>query len=147
MSDAETSVSIVTQPCVRPETADAFARWQGETSTMISSFPGFIEQRLMPPNPPLQVDWVILQRFASLEDAKRWLGSSERQSRIEGAAPMLVGRDDVHIVHDDSSAARTAPVSVAMSTRVKPGMKAESLNGSRRSPRRSRRQRGCRAIP
>src|SRR3984893_16217580 len=127
MSDAATSVSIVTQTCVRPESADAFARWQGETSTVISSFPGFIEQRLMPPNPPLQVDWVILQRFASLEDAKRWLGSSERQSRIEGATPMLVGRDDVHIVRDDASAARTAPVSAVMSTRVKPGMEAEYL--------------------
>src|SRR5580693_2323795 len=102
MSDAATSVSIVTQTCVRPESADAFARWQGETSTVISSFPGFIEQRLMPPHPPLQVDWVILQRFVSLEDAKRWLGSSERQSRIEGATPMLVGRDDVHIVRDDA---------------------------------------------
>ena len=125
MSDAAASVSIVTQTCVRPECADAFARWQGETSAVISSFPGFIEQRLMPPNPPLQVDWVILQRFLCLGDAKRWLGSSERQSRIEGATPMLVGRDDVHIVHDDSSAGRTAPVSVVMSTRVKPGMEAE----------------------
>ena len=41
---------------------------------------------------------MILQRFGSLEDAKRWLGSPERQTRIEGVAPMLVGRDDVHIV-------------------------------------------------
>jgi antibiotic biosynthesis monooxygenase (ABM) superfamily enzyme len=81
----------------------------------------------MPPHPPLQVDWVILQRFVSLEDAKRWLGSAERQSRIEGATPMLVGRDDVHIVHDDAGAARMAPVSAVISTRVKPGMEAEYL--------------------
>jgi antibiotic biosynthesis monooxygenase (ABM) superfamily enzyme len=127
MSDVVTSVSIVTQTCVRPESAEAFARWQGETSMVISGFPGFIDQRLMPPNPPLQVDWVILQRFLSLEHAKRWLGSSERQSRIEGATPMLVGRDDVHIVRDDASAARTAPVSAVISTRVKPGMEAEYL--------------------
>ena len=38
---------------------------------------------------------------------------------------MLVGRDDVHIVRDDASAARTAPVSAVISTRVKPGMEAE----------------------
>ena len=125
MSDSDTSVSIVTQTCVRPDWAEAFATWQGETSRVISGFPGFIEQQLMPPHPPLQVDWVILQRFASLEDAKRWLGSSERQSRIEGAAQMLVGRDDVHIVRDDASAARTPPVSAVISTRVKPGMEAE----------------------
>lgn len=132
MSGAATSVSIVTQTCVRPESADAFARWQGETSSVISGFPGFIEQRLLPPHPPLQADWVILQRFVSLEDAQRWLGSSERQIRIEGAAPMLVGRDDVHIVRDDASAARTAPVSAVISTRVKPGMEAEYLKWEQR---------------
>jgi antibiotic biosynthesis monooxygenase (ABM) superfamily enzyme len=118
------SVSIVTQTCVRPECDDDFARWQGETSNLIQRFPGFIEQRLLPPNPPLQVDWVILQRFASLADAQRWLGSPERQKRIAGAAPMLVGRDDVHIVQDESSGIKPAPVSAIISTRVKPGQEA-----------------------
>ncbi len=127
MNKAATSVSIVTQTCVRPDDADSFARWQGGTSAVISGFPGFIEQRLMPPNPPLQVDWVILQRFGSLEDAQRWLSSPERQARIEGATPMLVGRDDVHLVRDDASAARTAPVSAVISTRVKPGREADYL--------------------
>ena len=120
-TDAPHSVSIVTQTCVRPERADDFARWQGETSSLIQHFPGFIEQRLLPPAPPLQVDWVILQRFASLADAQRWLGSPERQSRIAGAAPMLVGRDDVHIVQDEASGIKPAPVSAIISTRVKPG--------------------------
>jgi len=102
------SVSIVTQTCVRPDCNEEFARWQGETSSFIQHFPGFIEQRLLPPNPPLQVDWVIPQRFASLADAQRWLGSPERQKRIEGAAPMLVGRDDVHIVQDETGGIKPA---------------------------------------
>jgi antibiotic biosynthesis monooxygenase (ABM) superfamily enzyme len=122
---ASRSVSIVTQTCVRPERADDFARWQGETSSVIQGFPGFIEQRLLPPAPPLQVDWVILQRFASLTDAQRWLGSVERQKRIEGAAPMLVGRDDVHIVQDEAGGIKPAPVSAVISTRVLPGKEAE----------------------
>ena len=124
MNDA-LSVSIVTQTCVRPESAEAFSRWQGETSTLIARFPGFIEQRLMPPNPPLQVDWVILQRFATLGDAQRWLASPERHDRIEGLSPMLVGRDDVHIVQDGSAAASSAPVAAMISTRVRPGKEAE----------------------
>ena len=45
------SVSIVTQTGVRTDSAEAFARWQGETSTVIAGFPGFIEQRLIPPKP------------------------------------------------------------------------------------------------
>lgn len=126
------SVSIVTQTCVRPERAEDFARWQGETSSFIANFPGFIEQRLMPPKPPLQVDWVILQRFTSLEAARTWLASSERQTRIEGAAPMLVGRDDVHIVQDEADGIKPAPASVVISTRVRPGKEVEYRAWERR---------------
>ncbi len=130
MSDAG-GVTIVTQTCVREGSGEAFARWQGETSRVIAGFPGFIEQRLLPPNPPLQVDWVILQSFTSLEDAKSWLGSSERQKRLEGVASMLVGRDDVHIVRD-GEAVRPSPVSAVISTRVKPGKEAEYRAWERR---------------
>jgi len=119
------SVSIVTQTCVRPERAEDFARWQGETSSFIANFPGFIEQRLMPPKPPLQVDWVILQRFTSLDAARAWLVSHERQVRIEGAAPMLVGRDDVHIVQDEAEGIKPAPASAVISTRIRPGKEVE----------------------
>jgi antibiotic biosynthesis monooxygenase (ABM) superfamily enzyme len=119
------TVSIVTQTSVRPERSEDFARWQGETSNLVSSFPGFVEQRLMPPNPPLQVDWVILQRFHAMEDAQRWLASPERQTRIEGAAPFLIGRDDVHIVRDDEGGRKPAPVSAVISTRIKPGKEIE----------------------
>ena len=126
------TVSIVTQTTVRPERAEDFARWQGETSTVIATFPGFVEQRLMPPNPPLQVDWVILQRFDALADAQRWLASTERQTRIEGAAPMLIGRDDVHIVRDDQGGIKPAPVSAVISTRVLPGKALEYRAWERR---------------
>ena len=118
------TVSIVTQTTVRPERAEDFARWQGETSTVIARLPGFIEQRLMPPKPPVQVDWVILQRFRTLADARRWLVSPERHARLEAAAPLLIGRDDVHIVHDDEGI-KPAPISAVMSTRVLPGKEAE----------------------
>ena len=60
-----------------------------------------------------------------MEDAQRWLGSTERQTRIEGAAPFLIGRDDVHIVRDDEGGRKPAPISVVISTRVKPGKEVE----------------------
>jgi antibiotic biosynthesis monooxygenase (ABM) superfamily enzyme len=122
MSPASRSVSLVTQTGVRPESAEAFARWQGETSVLISRFPGFLEQRLLPPRPPQQVDWVILQRFASADDARRWLVSPERQARLDGVAHMLMGQDDVHIVQDDArEARRAAAAAIMISTRVLPG--------------------------
>src|SRR4029077_21234510 len=66
-------VSIVTQTRVKVEFTDAFARWQADTSKVIQSFPGFIEQTVIPPSPPQQVDWVIVQRFASEANAVAWL--------------------------------------------------------------------------
>jgi antibiotic biosynthesis monooxygenase (ABM) superfamily enzyme len=68
---------------------------------------------------------VILQRFRTLEDARRWLASPDRQARLEGAAPMLIGRDDVHIVSDAEGGMKPAPVSAVISTRVRPGKELE----------------------
>jgi antibiotic biosynthesis monooxygenase (ABM) superfamily enzyme len=115
------TVTIVTQTRVRPESADAFARWQDDTSGIVAAAPGFIEQTVMPPSPPAQVDWVILQRFASTEAAVGWLNSEQRLKRIEGAAPMVLGRDDINIVQDGGSGVMPSPVSAVISTRVKQG--------------------------
>src|SRR5262249_37367031 len=121
-----------TQTGVRTDSAEAFARWQGETSTVIAGFPGFIEQRLMPPKPPIQLDWVILQRFDTLEQAQRWLGSSERARRLEGIADLVIGRDDVHIVRDEAEGKKPSPVSAVISQRVKRGKEAEFLAWERK---------------
>jgi antibiotic biosynthesis monooxygenase (ABM) superfamily enzyme len=117
-------VTIVTQTQVRPDADVAFARWQDETSKVIAAFEGFIEQTVMPPSPPQQVDWVILQRFANTEAAASWLQSAERRKRLEGAMLMLVGRDDIHLVRDDGAGVLPAPVSAVISTSVKPGEEA-----------------------
>jgi antibiotic biosynthesis monooxygenase (ABM) superfamily enzyme len=121
MSAASGTVTIVTQTRVRPESADAFARWQDDTSRAVAAFPGFIKQTVMPPSPPAQVDWVILQRFASSEAAVAWLHSEQRLKRIEGASPMLLGRDDIHLVNDGETGVLPSPVSAVISTRIKPG--------------------------
>ena len=118
---AKGAVTIVTQTRVRPESMDAFARWQDETSSTVAQFPGFIKQTVMPPSPPAQADWVILQRFASTETAVAWLNSEQRLKRIQDAAAMLVGRDDVHIVNDGDAGVLPSPASVVISTRIKPG--------------------------
>jgi uncharacterized protein len=117
-------VSVVTQTRVRAEANDAFARWQTDTSKVIAGFPGFVEQTVIPPSPPQQVDWVILQRFASEAQAVAWLNSPERLRRVQGAQPMLVGSDDVHIVQDGATGALPSPVAAVISTRIKPGQEA-----------------------
>jgi uncharacterized protein len=117
-------VTVITQTRVRPDAAAPFAHWQQETGKIVAAFPGFIEQTVTPPSPPGQVDWVILQRFASAAEALAWLNSDDRQKRVETAQPMLVGHDDIHLVNDGGSGALPAPVSAVISTRIKPGQEA-----------------------
>lgn len=125
------TVTIVTQTGVRPESEDAFEAWQQETSARVSGVPGFLEQRVLKPNPPTQPEWVILQRFTDLEAAQTWLHSEERADRLETVAPMLVGVDDVNVVRDGEGAL-PAPASAVFSTRVRQGMEAQYQKWERR---------------
>jgi antibiotic biosynthesis monooxygenase (ABM) superfamily enzyme len=70
---------------------------------------------------PAQVDWVIVQKFASTEQAQAWLHSQERQRLIATAQPMLVGHDDIHVVVDDVASRPPEAVSAVISMRITPG--------------------------
>jgi uncharacterized protein len=118
---AKGGVTIVIQTRVRPESADVFAAWQEEISAIVAGFPGFIKQTVMPPSPPVQVDWVILRQFASTATAVAWLNSEQRLKRVEDAAAMLVGRDDINIIGDGATGVLPSAVSTVISTRIKPG--------------------------
>jgi uncharacterized protein len=115
------SVTIVTQTRVKAEKAEDFAAWQQEIGNAAAGFSGFIRQNVLPPSPPAQVDWVILQGFESTEAATNWLNSGRRFELLSRAQPMLVGQDDVHIVKDGASGVLPAPVSAVISTHIKPG--------------------------
>ena len=117
-------MTLVTQTRVREGMAEEFGRWQSAISTAAAEFPGFITQSVLPPNPPLQVDWVIQQRFANVEAASAWLRSERRTRLLDTGQPMLAGQDDVHLVRDSAAGVRPAPVSAVISSRVRPGQEA-----------------------
>jgi antibiotic biosynthesis monooxygenase (ABM) superfamily enzyme len=121
---ASEAVTIVTQTRVRPGDEATFSQWQKGTSEVIARFPGFIQQSVMPPSPPAQLDWVILQRFAHSDAATAWLNSKERLALVVNAQSILIGQDDVHLVQDGESGVLPSPVSVVISTRIKPGSEA-----------------------
>src|SRR4051794_27785800 len=108
-SAAPHAVAIVTQTRVRPECDRRFAQWQDEVSAVIRKFTGFIDQEVIPPKPPTQDDWVIVQRFSSTDAALAWLHSEERLHRVDEAGPMLAGNDDVHILDDSDRGVLPAP--------------------------------------
>ncbi len=114
-------VTIVTQTRVAQDMAEAFASWQRDVSAIVAAQPGFIEQTILPPNPPTQLDWVILQRFARSENAVAWLRSDERARLVAQAQPLLVGQDDVHLLNEKETGVLPAPASAVISTRIRPG--------------------------
>ena len=63
---------------------------------------------------------MILQRFASTAQAVAWMNSPQRLARVEEAASLLVGIDDVHLVHD-AQGGFSPPVSAVIATRIKAG--------------------------
>jgi uncharacterized protein len=124
IAGAQTEVTIVTQITVRPESTAAFETWRQETSKIVAAFPGFLQETLLPPSPPAQDGWVVLQRFVEWNAATHWLNSPERLQRLTIVQPLLTGRADVHVVRDAAGTADPAPVSAIISTRVKPGCEA-----------------------
>ncbi|HEV2098546.1 MAG TPA: antibiotic biosynthesis monooxygenase [Stellaceae bacterium] len=117
-------VTVVVQTRVRERQEAAFGRWQATISAAVAEQPGFIEQSVMPPNPPAQADWVILQRFTSSNAAEAWLRSDRRQQLLAEGQHLLIGAHDVHLLRDASQGVVPAPVSVVIATRVKPGQEA-----------------------
>ena len=114
-------VTIVTQTRVQAGKEQEFVRWQDEIATCVAGVPGFMKQTVIRPNPPGQVDWVVLQLFTSSETAVAWLHSEQRTGLLQRAQSLLAGPDDVHIVADRGPGALPAPVSAVISTRIKPG--------------------------
>lgn len=126
------TVTIVTQTRAAAGKDVAFAAWQESVGVAIASHAGFLDQKVIPPSPPAQVDWVILQRFASIEAAQQWMHSTTRARLLESAQALLAGHDDIHIIRDDKSGVLPAPVSAVISTRVKPGQEAAYQQWERR---------------
>jgi antibiotic biosynthesis monooxygenase (ABM) superfamily enzyme len=114
-------VTIVTQTRVLDEHAADFAQWQLHVNDAISTAPGYLDGELIPPSPPVQLDWVIVQRFATHDAARDWLNSETRAALVEQVQPWLVGSDDVHVFEEDVAARAPVPVSTVISTPVQPG--------------------------
>jgi antibiotic biosynthesis monooxygenase (ABM) superfamily enzyme len=117
---ATKTVTVVTQTRVIPEHDADFGRWQQKVNDAIATFPGFVDRQVMPPAPPVQPDWVIVQRFANIDAARAWLTSPQRQQLLDEAQPWLIGHDDVHVIEDDAPP-QSSSVSAVISMRIEPG--------------------------
>jgi uncharacterized protein len=126
------AVTLVTQTRVVAGGDPAFAAWQARMTAAVAAFAGFIEQKVIPPSPPAQVDWVILQRFDGMAAARNWMQSTHRAEMLKEAEALLVGNDDIHVLVDGEDGVLPSPASAVISTRVKPGQEAAYRTWERR---------------
>lgn len=114
--------TIVAQLRVRPGAEEAFTHWQADVSAALSAWPGFIQQTLMPPSPPVELRWTVFQWFDRDAAALGWLASPQRHELIKAAQAILLGPDDIHVARTREQSQASAPASTVIETRVKPGM-------------------------
>lgn len=93
-------VALVVQRHVADESFAAFTRWQAKVSEHLRTVPGFLRQELVPPAPPHQLDWLVIQRFETLAAARGWLESEARAQLLREIRRDTIGPEDVHLLPD-----------------------------------------------
>ena len=115
--------TAVTAVQVRQGEEGAFAGWLTDLNKTISTFPGYVSAVVIPPVPPLQSDWVIVQRFQTIEQLRAWLDSDERRSLLDKSASLLADEGTTNMIQGTNT--ELSPhdmVTEIITVSVKPGM-------------------------
>ena len=127
----KTPVALVVQRRVRDDAGDAFALWEARISARLKSWPGFVSHEAVPPSPPVNVDWTIVQHFSDADAARAWLQSPDRATLVEEIRDLLIGQEEVHLLPElGERPARVA--SVLITYQVPAGEESEFLKWQRR---------------
>lgn len=116
--------TVVTNTRVMPGHDDEFAAWQSQVSTLVAAFPGYVSSEVIPPYPPTQVDWVIVQSFETKEDLQRWLNSPQRAQFIARIKPVLIGADAINVFQTEDAPERDTATTAVIMTEVAAGSEA-----------------------
>jgi hypothetical protein len=115
--------TAVTAVQVRQGEEGAFTGWLTRLNKTIATFPGYISAVVIPPVPPLQSDWVMVQRFQTIEELRVWLDSDARPSLLDESASLLVDEGTTNVIQGTNT--ELSPhdmVTEIITVGVKPGM-------------------------
>jgi uncharacterized protein len=115
-------VTVVIQTRVKPGCDDKFAALQQRIRTSVRQAPGFVSHQILPPEPPGQQDWVIIERFESRDFARAWLVSTERAEALDGIGDLLLGDQAISVVDSPRPVSQTSTAVIL--TTVEPGHEA-----------------------
>src|SRR4028118_27434 len=89
----------------------------------VATFLGYISAVVIPPAPPAQQDWVMVQRFKTLKQLGAWLDSDERSSLLDKSASLLVDEGTTNVIEGASTELSPQDmVTEIITVSVKPGM-------------------------
>jgi len=115
--------TAVTAVEVRLGEEGAFTGWLTQLNKTISTFPGYISAVVIPPVPPLQSDWVMVQRFQTIDELRDWLDSDERRSLLDKSASLLVDEGTTNVIQGSNTELSPQDmVTEIITVSVKPGM-------------------------
>jgi len=122
-TDTPAVATAVTAVQVRRGEEGAFAGWLTQLNKAIANFPGYVSAVVVPPAPPAQQDWVMVQRFRTLQQLRAWLDSDARRSLLAESASLLVDEGTTNVI--EGASAELSPhemVTEIITVSVKPGM-------------------------
>lgn len=92
--------TIVIQTRVSLGSEEPFAAWQEHMARIVARAPGYISYELIRPDPPIQRDWVIVERFASRQAASGWLNSPERAEAMKRGEDLLADDQAISVIDE-----------------------------------------------
>ena len=122
-TDTPNVATAVTAVQVRQGEEGAFTGWLTELNKTIATFPGYVSAVVIPPVPPLQSDWVMVQRFQTIEQLRAWLDSDERRALLDKGASLLADEGTTNVIQGANT--ELSPhdmVTEIITVSVKPGM-------------------------
>lgn len=123
---ADGAVALVIQRRISEAGYATYSHWLGRVAARLASWPGFTGQEIIPPTPPVQSDWVAVQRFSNAADARRWLQSDDLAGLTDEVRAVFVGQEDIHLL-PDAGQPRSTAVSAVVSFQVPPELEEEFL--------------------
>jgi uncharacterized protein len=95
---AEKGVTVIVARRVRPGAEADFQAWAAEASAAAAKFPGHMGATLQLPDAASGPEHVLVFRFASLADLRRWEQSDERRHYLERAVELTEGDPNVQLL-------------------------------------------------
>lgn len=110
--------TVIVSRRVRPGAEKEFERWNARIREAAQRFPGSLGSESQPPGDAHPDEWLIVYRFASMDDLDAWLQSPERAELMAEGEMLIDGPvREQRLVEPDPGA---EPVTAVLSQRVRP---------------------------